>query len=237
VSGGIRGGLGRLKRLGVRLRSPVDLGRLERVEPVSRVFGLDRGTAIDRRYIEGFLGSHAARIQGRVLEVGDSTYTNRFGGAGVTERGVLHVPPGAPGATLVADLSNPEGLPEAAFDCFVCTQTLNFLYDVRRALAGAHRLLAPGGTLLLTAGGISAVSRFDRDRWGCYWGLTTDSIERLLTDAFGRRPVTVVSYGNALAATAFLQGIAIEDLPDPSLLDASDADYPVVVAAVAEKVR
>ncbi|HYR69298.1 MAG TPA: methyltransferase domain-containing protein [Candidatus Dormibacteraeota bacterium] len=232
----IRSRLGRLKRSLVRLRSPVDLGRLDRVEPLSSVFGLDRGTAIDRRYIQRFLAEHAARIRGRVLEVGDSAYTDRFGGARVTERAVLHAPPGAPGATIVADLSNPDELPKDAFDCFICTQTLNFVYDTRRALDGARRLLRPGGSLLVTVGGISRVSRFERDRWGCYWSFTTGSVERLLSDAFGRA-ITVRSYGNVLGATAFLHGLAVEDLPDPALLDADDPDYPVVVAAVAEKPR
>ena len=232
----IRQRLGRLKRSLVRLRAPVDLGRLDRVEPLSSVFGLDRGTAIDRRYIERFLGAHAERIRGRVLEVGDSAYTTRFGGGRVTERAVLHTPPGAPGATIVADLTNPDGLPQNAFDCFICTQTLNCVYDVRRALEGARRLLRPGGSLLATVGGISRVSRFDRERWGFYWWFTTESLAKLLADVFGGA-VVVSSFGNVLGATAFLHGLAVEDLPDPTLLDADDPDYPVVVAAVAEKPR
>jgi len=232
----IRSRLGRLKRLLVRLRSPVELGRLEHVQPVSGLFGMDRGTAIDRRYIDQFLAAHADRIRGRALEVGDSEYTIRHGGGRVTERAVLHAPPGASGATIVADLSHPHELPEDAFDSFVCTQTLNFVYDVRRALEGALKLLRPGGSLLLTVGGISRVSRFERDRWGCYWSFTTGSVERLLAEVFGRT-VIVRSYGNVLAATAFLQGLAVEDLPDPSRLDVNDPDYPIVVAAVAEKSR
>ncbi|MGH7680759.1 MAG: methyltransferase domain-containing protein [Candidatus Eiseniibacteriota bacterium] len=234
--GSLRARLGRLKRSLVRARSPVDLGRFDRVEPVSAVFGLDRGLAIDRRYIERFLSEQSDRIRGRVLEVGDSAYTNRFGGTGVTERGVLHTPPGAPGATLVADLTDPAQLPEARFDCFLCTQTLNFVFDVRRALEGAHRLLAPGGTLLLTVGGVSRVSRFDRDRWGCFWAFTGQSVERLLREASFEVRSTVI-YGNVLAATAFLHGLAVEDLADPSLLDRADPDYPVIVAAVAERAR
>lgn len=233
---GLRARLGRLKRSLFRLRTPVDLGRLDRTEPVSSVFGLDRGTAIDRHYIQEFIGANADRIGGQVLEVGDSTYTTRYGGSRVTERAVLHAPPGAPGATLVADLSDPAQLPEDRFDCFICTQTLNCVYDVRRALGGAHRMLRPGGSLLLTVGGISPVSRFDRERWGFFWWFTAQSVERLLSDVFGRTPA-VRTYGNVLAATAFLHGLAVEDLPDASRLDAVDPDYPVIVAAVVEKGR
>ena len=47
--------------------------------------------------------------------------------------------------------------------------------------------------------------------------------------------VEIESYGNALAACAFLQGVAVEDLPDKELLDANDPDYQVVLSIVARK--
>ena len=47
---------------------------------LSRDFGFDRGTPIDRYYIESFLSTHASDIRGHVLEVADNTYTRRFGG-------------------------------------------------------------------------------------------------------------------------------------------------------------
>jgi SAM-dependent methyltransferase len=229
-----RVGLGRLRRAFARWRRPVDLSAWTGGGPVSRVFGLDRGTPVDRRYIEAFLAAHAERVRGRVLEVGDDGYTRRYGGARVGASDVLHAVAGAPGATLIGDLSRPESLPESRFDCFLCTQTLNFVLDPARALAGARRLLAPGGALLLTVGGISQVSRFDADRWGMYWGFTSQSVTALLEASFpGAHAVT--AYGNALAATAFLNGVAVEDLTRPELLDEPDPDYPVIVAAVATR--
>src|SRR5205085_5499713 len=50
-----------------------------RSQPVSRKFGLDRGTAIDRAWIEAFLAREARRIRGSVLEIGDPGHTRRFG--------------------------------------------------------------------------------------------------------------------------------------------------------------
>ena len=46
-------------------------------------------TAIERHYIEAFLEQHASDIQGRVLEMGDPTYTVKFGGSRVTQADVL----------------------------------------------------------------------------------------------------------------------------------------------------
>lgn len=187
---------------------------------------------VDRRYIEAFLAAESRAIRGRVLEVGDAAYTRRFGGGRVARSDVLHAVAGTPGATVIGDLTRPETLPEALFDCFLCTQTLNFVFDPAAALAAARRLLAPGGTLLLTAGGISQISRYDADRWGMFWGFTPQSLARLLDAAFpGAHEIR--SYGNPLAAAALLYGLAVEDLPDPSLLDRNDADYPVLLAAAA----
>jgi hypothetical protein len=38
-----------------------------------------------------------------------------------------------------------------------------------------------------------------------------------------------------MAACAFLQGVAVEDLPDPSLLDRHDPDYQILITIIARK--
>src|SRR5215813_1540561 len=48
----------------------VRFGSLRRITPVSRVWGFDRGSAIDRYYIERFLAAHASDVRGHVLEIG-----------------------------------------------------------------------------------------------------------------------------------------------------------------------
>ena len=83
----------------------VSFGNLRRVTPISREFGFDRGLPVDRYYIENFLTHHADDIRGRVLEIGDNSYTRRFGGDHVTKSDVLHVVEGNPQATIVGDLT------------------------------------------------------------------------------------------------------------------------------------
>ena len=118
-------------------------------EPVSRTFGFERGKPVDRWYIERFLAEHAADVRGRVLEVAESTYTGWYGGDEVTASDVLFAAEGNPDATVIGDLTTGAGIAEAAYDCFICTQTLQVIYDIRAAVAGTRRLLAPGGALLL----------------------------------------------------------------------------------------
>jgi GT2 family glycosyltransferase/SAM-dependent methyltransferase len=206
----------------------VDLGSLDRLTPVSRDWGFDRGAPVDRGYIERFLSDNAGDIRGRVLEVADNEYTGRFGGSAVAESHILHDAPGHPRATLVADLSRPDRLPDERFDCIICTQTLHLIYDVRAAIQSLRTLLRPGGVLLLTAPAITPISREDMRRHGDFWRFTSAALRRLMTEQFGAGDVNLVCYGNVYAATAFLQGLAVEEL-DQHKLDYFDEDYEMLI--------
>jgi SAM-dependent methyltransferase len=214
-----------------RLLRPARLGVLHRTSPLSDVWGFDRGTPIDRHYIESFLAGHRGDVRGRVLEVQDSGYTDRFG-SGVERRDVLDVDPKNPKATLVADLAAADALPSEAFDCFILTQTLHLIYDARSALRHACRVLRPGGVLLAT---LPAVSRVSRGAAASdYWRFTPASASALFGEVFGPERIAVRSYGNVLAGVAFLAGMAREEL-SPRELEARDEHFPVIVAVRAVK--
>lgn len=206
----------------------VDMGDLRNPEPVSRSWGGDRGLPVDRYYIERFLTAHAEDIRGRVLEIGDNEYTLRFGGSRVERSEILHAAPGNPRATYVDDLAVGGSLPDAAFDCIVCTQTLHVIPDMLASLRTLGRILKPGGVLLVTAPGISQIYRDEEGRWGDYWRLTDRSAAWLMEQTFGPGAAEVEIRGNVLAATAFLQGLASEELTAVEL-DARDPDYPVSI--------
>lgn len=212
----------------------VRFGSFRRLQPISRVFGFDRGLCIDRYYIEDFLARHADDIRGHVLEIGDDGYTRKFGGERVTRSDVLHVVEGNPKATIVADLTCCDHIPTDAFDCIVFTQTLQFIYDVRAALRHLHRILKPRGVLLATFPGISQISRYDMDRWGDYWRFTTLSARRLFEEVFPPENVTVEAHGNVLTAVAFLHGLAAQELKQEEL-DYHDPDYEVLITVRAVK--
>jgi SAM-dependent methyltransferase len=212
----------------------VRFGSLRRVTPISAVFGLDRGTAVDRYYIENFLARHAFDIHGHVLEIADRAYTTRFGGDRVTHSDVLHVQEGNAEATIVADLTSDDHIARNTFDCIIVTQTLQFIYDVRAAILTLHHILKPGGVLLATFPGISQISRYDMKRWGEYWRFTTLSAQRLFVEAFPAKNLTVEAYGNVLAASALLYGLTVEDLSRKEL-DAADPDYELVITVRATK--
>jgi SAM-dependent methyltransferase len=232
--------LGDARRAWRRARRPAPAAIAAIGEPLSRVFGFDRGTPIDRHYIEAFLDANSDRIRGRVLEVGDNAYSRRFGRGRIECADVLAFrdaggrPQGSAKGVVTGDLTDPATLPAGRYDCFVCTQVLNFVYDVAAAVRGAHHVLAPGGTLLVTVAGIGPLSRWDADRWGDFWRFTPQSLEHELRDAFGG-DVMVRARGNLATATALLHGLAVEDLKERAKLDVDDPDYPVVITAWARR--
>jgi SAM-dependent methyltransferase len=212
----------------------VRFGSLRRVTPISPVFGLDRGQSIDRYYIDHFLADHAADIRGGVLEIADNSYTTRFGGQRVTRSDVLHVQAGNPKATIVASLVSSEPIPSDAFDCIILTQTLPFIYDLRAAIRTVYRILKPGGVVLATFPGICQISRYDMDRWGDYWRFTSLSAQRLFEESFPAANVTIQTHGNVLVSSAFLYGIAAEELRKEEL-EYRDPNYELQITVRAFK--
>ena len=209
----------------------VQFGDFRRVSPISKSAGWDRGTPIDRYYLEAFLSQNSGDIRGRVLEVADDRYTRRFGTA-VTQSDVLDVDARNARATFIGDLADPGVLPESAFDCIVFTQTLQYIYDLRAGIGNLSRALMPGGVLLLSTGGLTPLSLFYEAKM--YWWLTPVAVLRLLEEHFEPQSVQVKAFGNVFAVSAFLYGLAAEEL-DREDLDVEDPRYPVVVVARAVK--
>jgi SAM-dependent methyltransferase len=214
--------------------SSVDFGGLQRLEPFSRAFGTDRGLAIDRFYIERFLAARRADIRGRVLEIGEDTYTRRFGGDQVTRSDVLHVHDRNRQATIVGDLADAPHIPDDSFDCIILTQTLQLVFDLQSAMRTLHRILAPGGVLLVTVPGISQVAV--HSEWGktWYWAFTSLALERLLREHMMAADVGIEVHGNVLTSTAMLYGLASEEMTAEAL-DTPDPEYQVMILARATK--
>lgn len=91
-------------------------GNLRRLRPFSDRYGYDRGTPIERYYIERFLSEHAQRIRGSVLEAKDARYSRRFGCG--TRLYVVNIDPHDPGTDFwrftpngLVELLHPLGMP------------------------------------------------------------------------------------------------------------------------------
>ena len=228
--------LGRLQRVGRQPQIPlgsVRFGDFKRLSPIGRNWGGERGTPVDRYYIERFLAQNAGDIRGRVLELADSGYTRRFGGDRVEQSDVLSIKSTNRNATIVGDLLQQDTLPKAKFDCIIFTQALQYIFEPPVAISRLGHALKLHGVLLATAPG---VTKMENRYWPWYWAFNGAAVRRLLEDNFGQDAVTVETHGNILAATAFLHGLAVEEL-DACDLNVDDQDYPIIVAGRAIKRR
>ena len=194
-----------------RALRPIRWGNVRRTTPFSRRYGFDRGTPIDRIYLDEFFSSHADDIRGRVLEVDAPVFTRRHGTQSlITSVDVVDIDGRNDGATIVADLADAGSLPVAAFDCIVLPQTLQYVADPLAAVTNLWAALAPGGVLLVTVPSLAKVDHHAREVDAWRWvphGLAT-----LLTDGCPGASIDVVGFGNALSGAAFLMGASSEDL-------------------------
>ena len=202
------------------------LGGLRRTAPLSENWGYDRGQPIDRYYIDAFLAENRDDIQGKALEVKENLYVDRYG-TNVERCDVLDRDAENPKATIVADLSDQGALAPEQFDCIVLTQTLQYVADVPAAIKNVKGALRAGGVLLATVPG---VARADEDPSGpSLWSFTHAGCQVLFEDGFGAPNTAIRSYGNVLAAIAFLSGMARQELR-PEELAVHDVRFPVIVA-------
>ena len=214
----------------------VHFGDLRRQSPICSDWGFSRGTPIDRYYLEQFVARHADDIRGRVLEIGTNEMTQRYGENRVIQSDVLHVADTEPPVTIVADLTKCDEVPAGVFDCIIATQTLQFIYDVHAVVRSLRRMLKTGGVVLATVPGISKISPEDMERWGQFWCFTSRSARLVFEEAFASDDVSIEVSGNVLAATAFLNGIAAEELTE-SELNYVDKSFETLVGIRAQKPR
>jgi SAM-dependent methyltransferase len=206
-----------------------------KTKPVSRVFGLDRGTPIDRYYIEQFLEANKKAVQGGVLEFGDDEYFRKLA-APESSVSILHASHGNPAATIVGDLGSRAFLEERqfSFNCIICTQVLQCIFPVQQAVENLYAMLRPGGVLLVSVPGISQISRYDMDRWGDYWRFTSLSLRKLFELTCPSAILEIHTHGNVLAAVGFLHGLSAEEVGF-ARLDRHDPDYELTLCVWCRK--
>lgn len=211
----------------------VSFGHLRRLKPISSGWGFDRGTPIDRYYIEKFLNNNKQFIKGNVLEIGDNYYTTKYGDDRVVKSDIFHFDESNKDATIIGDISNADNIESDRFDCIIFTQTLQLIYDFKSAIYHLHRILKKDGVLLATFPGITQT--YDKE-WGSYWcwNFTPLSALNLFSEYFNKNNISVENYGNVLSAISFLHGLATEELTNEEL-DYNDKGYVVTIAVNAVK--
>lgn len=118
---------------------------------------------------------------------------------------------------IKGNLETGESVKEEFVDCFIFTQTLCFIYDVKAAAQNVIKMLKKGGTVLLTVTGISSITRGDYENYGLYWRFRDMLISRLFEEIQEVESVDIKLYGNVNTAAAFLYGIYLKELSQEEL--------------------
>jgi SAM-dependent methyltransferase len=186
--------------------------------------------AIHRYYIDEYIKLHASDIQGVCLEFEDDVYTSRIGQSRVSKLEILNVDDSAPNATIIADLTKPNQIPDNHFDCIVCTFVLHCIWDYPSVLLDMKRILKPGGVLI---GCVPLIMGYTPNA-NEFWRFSPEGLDQIMTNGFGKGTFKITSYGNSLTATADVRGFAAEKFSKEEL-DAADPRYPVILAFRAVK--
>jgi predicted SAM-dependent methyltransferase len=200
------------------------------LEPISHKYGFDRGTPVDRYYIEQFLQEHQGDIAGHCLEVTDPTYTKRFGAGRVTQSDVVDINVKNEMATIIADLRDARDIKDNTYDCVIATHTFGVIDEYQKAIAECYRILKPGGVLLSTVASLGVAAELNLS----YWRFTTTSARYAFGKIFSPDHVVVQSYGNVLSGQAYWVGLSTHELTEEELAH-NDPRYSIVVGIRAVK--
>ena len=201
--------------------------------PLSAQYGFERGKPLDRYYIEDFLGNNSVDIKGACLEVHNSAYLDRYGEEKVTQKDVLDIDQNNENANIVDDLRKLEKIKDDTYDCIVLTQVFQFIDDVEAAISEVHRVLVPGGVLLVT---LPSLSRADCASGvsGDYWRFTVSGASYMFGKKFSADNVQVESRGNVRTGLYFYAGLSVSDVPK-KILEKDDENFSTIVTVRAVK--
>lgn len=202
------------------------------IKSIDQAFGIGRGKAVDRVYIERFIQELKNDIHGRVMEIQDNRYMRRFGEGRIEKEIILHVEGGK--NCLKGNFATGEGLDEGMVDCLICTQTLQYIYDLKNTAKNIYKILKTNGIALVTVPGIKSLSVYHDARWGEYWSFTKRSLYQMFVDVFGKENIEISSYGNVKVTMAYLYGLCAEDLAEEDFRY-NDETFPFIVTARLQK--
>ena len=196
------------------------------LNPVDRLFGAMHGTPVDRYYINKFMEEKRNCIKNVVMEIGSLRYTKQYG-SDLQATYVMHVN-GWGSNTIKGNLETGEGIEEGMVDCIICTQTMQYTFDLKAVARNIYKALKPGGHALVSLPGIKSISVLDNDNWSDLWSFTKYSTYSLFDPFFSL--CSIRTYGNAKVTMGYLYGIPAEAFTEEEL-EYMDSQFQFLIAA------
>lgn len=199
------------------------------LKPLSTKWGYDRGTPIDRYYIEKFLNENKKMIRGKCLEVTDNFYTEKFGEKRIISSDVIDINKNNRKANIIADVRDLATIGNNSYNTIIATQLFGIIDEYQSAISELIRILKPNGTLLATVSSMGPVLNKNQ-----YWRFTPEGAKYIFSKIFGEHSVTVKAWGNILSSQAFLVGLSTEEMSKKEL-ETIDSRFPIIVSIIAIK--
>jgi SAM-dependent methyltransferase len=222
-----RGTLVRLRTIVRGLGVPF-WGNLRRLHPFSNYYGFERGTPVDRYYLDRFLASQAHCVRGDVLEIQAPAYVKKYG-SDVRASHSVDIN-GDFNPTYVCDLAAADIIPSDRYDCFLLPNTLCVLRDIRNCMRHMLRVVKPGGVVLATTAAMGPLQADGSD----FWRMSAQGWRELAGDVWAGHDWHIEGHGNCLAVMAATLGLAQEELTKREL-EYQDDRYPVLVTLFCRK--
>ena len=158
-------------------------------------------------------GRYPGRTDLRVLDIGcgQKPYLPLVAHRAASYRGIDYVD-----GPLVDDVGPAEDLPydDDSFDLVICTQVIEHVHDPEATVREIHRVLAPGGTALVSTHGVYIYHPDPPGSGQDYWRWTHSGLDRLFRTVAAWDDVVVTPQRNLIACFAnvfcwYLDAIAI----------------------------
>lgn len=190
--------------------------RFRRLQPVDG--GHSDQLSIIRYYWADFLAAYRSDIQGKGLEIGETTTLRAYGGTQLTQADAIDLAAHGPDVRVVADLSRADHVPGDQYDCFIVPFTTAVIYDLEAFVYHAIRVLKPGGVLLINFWCTDFYLHRGLDMgtgaplYMYHWSTPIGIHNLLQTLGLGEADYQLQVYGNLTTRLAFLLNIPAREL-------------------------
>lgn len=205
-----------------------------RLQPVDG--GHSDQLSIIRYYWADFLAAHRSDIQGKGLEIGETTTLRAYGGDRLSQADAIDLAAHGPEVRVVADLSRADHVPSDQYDCFIVPFTTAVIYDLEAFVYHAMRLLKPGGVLLINFWSVDFYLHRGLDMgtgaplYMYHWSTPIGIHNLFHTLALREHDYGLQVYGNLTARLAFLLNIPARELTAHER-DHVDPGQPLLICA------
>ncbi|MBW4509143.1 MAG: class I SAM-dependent methyltransferase [Scytonematopsis contorta HA4267-MV1] len=212
-----------------KMKHPVgklNWGDLRRGEPFCNEFGFERGTPIDRYYLDKFIGSIRHQVKGKVVEIGGAL-SNRgeYGFENVSTYDAVDLLE-SPLVNICGDVHESNLLKPGYYDTILLFNVLEHCHTPQKVVDNIQNWLVPSGYCMAIVPNAQRI----HNNPGDYWRILPDGMKTLFQNF---DEVQVTTYGNPTSLIASYMGIAAEELT-PDELDQSHPLYPVTTCLVAK---